>query len=85
MVTDRNPLPDWSEVIAAKDAEIAVLRDQLWTAVWSDSEECKFLTAEVERLTAALERIAADDESDADLNEWGAAAVARAALKEPRT
>lgn len=68
-------LPEWSEIIAAKDAEIErlvksrnswgqkynkllekhkVTLSQLKTAVWSDSEECKFLTAEVERLRNEL-------------------------------
>lgn len=34
----------------------------------------------VDALVKALERIAADDEGDADLNEWGPAAVAQTAL-----
>ena len=39
---------------------------QLKAAVWSDSEECKLLTAEVERLRAALERLLrAKNEKDA--------------------
>ena len=35
-----------------------VTLDQLKAAVWSDTEECKFLTAENERLRAAMEDIA---------------------------
>ena len=39
---------------------------QLKAAVWSDSEECKLLTAEVERLRVALERLLrAKNEKDA--------------------
>jgi predicted RNase H-like nuclease (RuvC/YqgF family) len=34
-----------------------VTLSQLKTAVWSDSEECKLLTAEVERLRTALEKV----------------------------
>ena len=41
------------------------------------------LVSKVERLRGALERIAADDESDVDINEYGGAAVARAALDDP--
>jgi len=44
------------------------------------ADEITRLTAEVERMREALKRIATDDEGDADLNEWGAAAIARAAL-----
>jgi hypothetical protein len=44
------------------------------------ADEIARLTARVKELGGVLKRIADDDESDADLNEWGAAAVARAAL-----
>lgn len=37
--------------------EIERLRAHLKVAVWSDSEECKFLTSEIARKDAALEQI----------------------------
>ena len=40
----------------------------------------KPLPREGDALVKALERISADDEGDADLNEWGPAALAQAAL-----
>ena len=42
------------------------------------------LRAENERLRAILERIANMSEDDADINEWGAAYVARAALTQEK-
>ena len=52
---------------------------QLKAAVWSDSEECKLLTAENERLRAALREIAEGGVSDHPPTLW---AFARAALEE---
>lgn len=43
-------------------------------------EQVARLTAERDALRAALKRIAEMDEGDADLNEWGAAAVAHDTL-----
>lgn len=66
MVTDRKPepVPEWSDIIAAKDAEIVRMRGELQTwinhtklAVWSDSEECKLLKADNERLRAEVKLI----------------------------
>lgn len=39
------------------EAEVKVWQGHAKTAIWSDSEECKFLTARIEQLEAALRDI----------------------------
>ena len=39
------------------EAEVKVWQGHAKTAIWSDSEECKFLTARIEQLEAALREI----------------------------
>lgn len=73
--------------IAQLEAEVKTWQGHARTAIWSDSEECKFLTARIEQLEAALEplcctcdRAASDECSRAEVNcaFWNA----RAALGE---
>lgn len=72
------------------EAEVKVWQGHAKTAIWSDSEECKFLTARIEQLEAALRPLACTCEvkhgaycsrSEVDCPFWHA----RAALGEDRT
>ena len=60
------------------EAEVKVWQGHAKTAIWSDSEECKFLTARIEQLEAALREIG-NPPNHFTIND--AMAVARAALE----
>ena len=68
----------YADRIEQLEAEVKVWQGHAKTAIWSDSEECKFLTARIEQLEAALREIA-----DYRKHGWviGLTDVARAALE----
>ena len=77
-------LTEWNREIAVNAREFVAENERLraevqtWqghakAAIWSDSEECKLLTAEVEKLRAALKKI--------NVGDGWAALIARAALE----
>ena len=61
MVTDRNPVPAWSDVIAKKDAEIAELKRRLeirpdspYDGIYCRDETIRLLEQQIERLRNML-------------------------------
>lgn len=60
-------------------AEVQTWVDHTKTAVWSDSEQCKLLEAENERLRAALGEIVKPGGAD---DFWECVDIARAALED---
>lgn len=88
IILDPSDVPTIEEAKAAaqRDYEARILAaleaaDHVNETPKSEHDARDVLTPDpVDALVKALERIAADDEGDADLNEWGHAAVAQAAL-----
>jgi hypothetical protein len=67
VVTDRNPLPEWSEVIAAKDAEVGRLEAEArlqYQEGFHDGEAqgSKTKREYLEKLDATITRLTADNE-----------------------
>lgn len=59
MTNGLNDIPNPYDQITRLRAEVEVWKNHTKTAIWADSELCKFLTAENARLREALEKVAA--------------------------
>lgn len=75
-------MDDAADEIARLRAEVETWVGHAKTAIWSDSEECKLLTADNERLRAALERIGYTNAGQSGMTLPECIAAARAALEE---